>query len=80
MYFGTSNFLLLTQHRACPFSRRNLSNAEEKIARPVLLWHDDTGVGARILWIVNDPVRSVVVSVVQKLGSQARRWEGGKGG
>ena len=47
-----------------------MRNAQKKIARPILLWHDDAGVGAGVLWVIHNPPRLVVLSVVQELKNE----------
>jgi hypothetical protein len=61
------------------FSRTawSLSDAQQPVACPLLLRHDNTGVGAGVLWIVNHPIRLVVVSVVEELKESERKDRGG---
>jgi hypothetical protein len=43
----------------------SLSDAQQPIARPVLFRLEEAGVGAGVLRVVYDPIRLVVMSIVQ---------------
>ena len=51
----------------------SLSDAQQPVACPLLLRHDDAGVGAGVLWIIHDAIRLVVVSVVEELKESGRK-------
>ena len=64
------------------FSLASLRDAQQPIASPVLLRLKKAGVGAGILRVVYDPIRLVVVSVIQELTNRGgvKKQEGGKKG
>ena len=64
------------------FSLGSLCDAQQPIASPALLRLEKAGVSAGVLGVVYDPIRLIVVSVIQELANRVggKKQEGWKKG